>query len=85
MEEEEEGAFHSYSVSHCGAFVEFGEFSSLKSVLPCYPGVTSGLPGQPVSLGHLCQTLGLGWVGWTYEHASSLAAERGQLRQRILS
>lgn len=61
----------------------FCEFSSLKSMLPCYPWVTSGLPGQSLSLWHLCQTLKLGWTGWAYELASSLAVQRGQLRWRI--
>lgn len=79
----EKEAFHSYSVSHCGLFVEFGEFSSLKSVLPCYLVVTSGLSGQPVSLWHLCWMLRLGWIGSACECAFSLAAQRGQLRQRI--
>lgn len=52
-------------------------------MLPCYTRVTSGLPGQSLRLWHLCQTLRLGWTGWTCEHASSLAVQRGQLRWRI--
>lgn len=67
----------------CQGNLVFCEFSSLKSMLPCYPRVTSGLPGQSLSLWHLCQTLRLGWTGWAYELASSLAVQRRQLRWRI--
>lgn len=79
----EKEAFHSYSVSHCGVYVEFGEFSSLRSVLPCYLVMISGFSGQPVSLWHLCQMLRQGGIGSTCKSAFSLAAQRGQLRQRI--